>query len=76
MFPSVVVVVPIKAQRASVKRFAEAADYELSAEFVEAHSGKGADALDRSPPVGCGIGSGRAGEGPVTWPSSSASPVT
>jgi DNA invertase Pin-like site-specific DNA recombinase len=49
----------IDAQRESVRRFAEAEGFSLTAEFVEAESGKGADALDRrsaspqpSPPHG------------------------
>jgi DNA invertase Pin-like site-specific DNA recombinase len=37
----------IEAQRAAVERFAEAEGIPLVAEFVEAESGKGADALDR-----------------------------
>jgi hypothetical protein len=36
-------------QRTAVERFAEAEGIPLVAEFVEAESGKGADALDRRP---------------------------
>ena len=39
----------IEAQRATVARFAEAEDLAIIAEFVEAETGKGADALDRRP---------------------------
>ena len=39
----------IEAQRATVQRFAEAEHITIIAEFVEAESGKGADALDRRP---------------------------
>jgi DNA invertase Pin-like site-specific DNA recombinase len=39
----------IDAQRDAVHRFAEAEGFSLTAEFVEAESGKGADALDRRP---------------------------
>ena len=39
----------LEAQRAAVARFAEAEGFELSAEFLEVESGKGADALDRRP---------------------------
>jgi DNA invertase Pin-like site-specific DNA recombinase len=39
----------IDAQRDTVRRFAEAEGFTLTAEFVEAESGKGADALDRRP---------------------------
>jgi DNA invertase Pin-like site-specific DNA recombinase len=35
----------IEAQRASVQRFSEAEGFELTAEFVEVETGKGADAL-------------------------------
>jgi len=37
----------IEAQRAAVERFAEAEKFTLIAEFVEAETGKGSDALDR-----------------------------
>ena len=37
----------IEAQRATVARFAEAETLTIIAEFVEAETGKGADALDR-----------------------------
>jgi DNA invertase Pin-like site-specific DNA recombinase len=39
----------IEAQRAAIARFAEAEDIRIIAEFVEAETGKGADALDRRP---------------------------
>jgi DNA invertase Pin-like site-specific DNA recombinase len=39
----------IDAQRDAVRRFAEVEGFSLTAEFVEAGSGKGADALDRRP---------------------------
>jgi len=39
----------IEAQRATVTRFAEAERLTIVAEFVEIETGKGADALDRSP---------------------------
>lgn len=39
----------IEAQRAAVERFAEAESIRIIAEFVEAETGKGADALDRRP---------------------------
>ena len=39
----------VDAQRDAVRRFAEAEGFTLTAEFVEAESGKGADALDRRP---------------------------
>jgi DNA invertase Pin-like site-specific DNA recombinase len=55
----------IEAQRAAVTRFAEAEGYELTAEFVEAESGKGADALDRRPQLAAALAAGRAGRCPV-----------
>jgi DNA invertase Pin-like site-specific DNA recombinase len=39
----------IEAQRATVARFAEAEQLAIVAEFVEAESGKGADAIVRRP---------------------------
>ncbi len=39
----------IEAQRATVTRFAEAEGLTIIAEFIEAETGKGADALDRRP---------------------------
>jgi DNA invertase Pin-like site-specific DNA recombinase len=45
----------IEAQRAAVERFAEAECIPLVAEFVEAESGKGADALDRRPQLAAGL---------------------
>jgi len=39
----------IEAQRATVARFAEAENLRIIAEYVEAETGKGADALDRRP---------------------------
>jgi DNA invertase Pin-like site-specific DNA recombinase len=55
----------IEAQRAAVTRFAAAEGYELTAEFVEAESGKGADALDRRPQLAAALAAGRAGKCPV-----------
>jgi DNA invertase Pin-like site-specific DNA recombinase len=42
-------------QRAAVERFAEAEGIPLVAEFVEAESGKGADALDRRPQLAAAL---------------------
>src|SRR4051812_38440631 len=39
----------IEAQRAAVQRFAETEDIQIIAGYVEAETGKGADALDRRP---------------------------
>jgi DNA invertase Pin-like site-specific DNA recombinase len=55
----------IEAQRAAVTRFAQAEGYELTAEFVEAESGKGADALDRRPQLAAALAAGRASRCPV-----------
>ena len=55
----------IEAQRAAVIRFAEAEGFELVAEFVEAESGKGADALDRRPQLATALATGRARKCPV-----------
>ena len=45
----------IEAQRATVQRFAEAEDLTILAEYVEAETGKGADALDRRPQLAAGL---------------------
>jgi DNA invertase Pin-like site-specific DNA recombinase len=45
----------IEAQRATVQRFAEAEGLTIIAEFVEAESGKGADALDRRPQLAAAL---------------------
>src|SRR3954464_1237419 len=49
----------IEAQRAAVTRFAEAEDLRIVAEFVEAETGKGADALDRRPQLAAALWAAR-----------------
>jgi DNA invertase Pin-like site-specific DNA recombinase len=49
----------IEAQRATVQRFAEAEQINIIAEFVEAESGKGADALDRRPRLAAALAAAR-----------------
>jgi DNA invertase Pin-like site-specific DNA recombinase len=49
----------IEAQRATVARFAEAEQITIIAEFVEAETGKGADALDRRPQLAAALGAAR-----------------
>jgi DNA invertase Pin-like site-specific DNA recombinase len=55
----------LEAQRAAVTRFAEAEGYTLAAEFIEAESGKGADALERRPQLAAALAVGRAKKCPV-----------
>ena len=55
----------IEAQRAAVARFAEAEHLRLIAEYVEAESGKGADALDRRPQLAAALAKARAAKCPV-----------
>ncbi len=55
----------IEAQRAAVARFADAEGFELTAEFVEAETGKGADALDRRPQLAAALNAGKTGKCPV-----------
>ena len=55
----------IEAQRATVARFAEAEGFELTAEFVEVETGKGADGLDRRPELAAALAAGRARRCPV-----------
>jgi DNA invertase Pin-like site-specific DNA recombinase len=45
----------IEAQRATIARFAEAEGITIIAEFVEAETGKGADALDRRPQLAAAL---------------------
>jgi len=49
----------IDAQRETVRQFAEAEGFALTAEFVEAESGKGADALDRRPQLASALSAAR-----------------
>jgi DNA invertase Pin-like site-specific DNA recombinase len=55
----------IEAQRAAVQRFAEAEGFQLTAEFVEVETGKGADALDRRPQLAAALAAGRTNRCPV-----------
>jgi DNA invertase Pin-like site-specific DNA recombinase len=50
----------IEAQRATVARFAEVEGLTIIAEFVEAETGKGADALDRRPKLAAALASAKA----------------
>ena len=50
----------IEAQRATVARFTEAEGLTLIAEFVEAETGKGADALDRRPQLAAALATAKA----------------
>src|SRR6187397_136415 len=49
----------IEAQRATIARFAEAEDLKIIAEYVEAETGKGADALDRRPQLAAALAAAR-----------------
>jgi DNA invertase Pin-like site-specific DNA recombinase len=49
----------IEAQRASVRRFAEAEGMTVIGEYVEAETGKGADALDRRPQLAAALSMAR-----------------
>jgi DNA invertase Pin-like site-specific DNA recombinase len=50
----------IEAQRATVARFAEAENLSIIAEYVEAETGKGADALDRRPQLAAALAQAKA----------------
>jgi DNA invertase Pin-like site-specific DNA recombinase len=50
----------IEAQRAAVTRFAEAEGLTIISEFVEAETGKGADALDRRPQLAAALAAAKA----------------
>jgi DNA invertase Pin-like site-specific DNA recombinase len=55
----------IEAQRAAIARFAEAEGLTIIAEYVEAESGKGADALERRPQLAGALAAARASKGSV-----------
>jgi DNA invertase Pin-like site-specific DNA recombinase len=55
----------IEAQRATVTRFADAENIQIIAEYVEAETGKGADALDRRPQLAAALAAARAAKGCV-----------
>ena len=55
----------IEAQRATVTRFAEAENIRIIAEYVEAETGKGADALDRRPQLATALAVARTAKGCV-----------
>src|SRR4029078_4115266 len=50
----------IEAQRATVTRFAEAENLRIIAEYVEAETGKGADARDRRPQLAAALAQAKA----------------
>ena len=50
----------IEAQRAAIQHFAEAEGMILIGEFVEAETGKGADALDRRPQLAAALAAAKA----------------
>src|ERR1041384_7790745 len=52
----------IEAQRATISRFAEAENLKIIAEYVEAETGKGADALDRRPQLAAALAAAKAGK--------------
>ena len=55
----------IEAQRDAVTRVAAAEAFDLTVEFVEVETGKGADALDRRPQLAAALATGRARKCPV-----------
>ncbi len=55
----------IEAQRATVARFAEAEGLSVIAEYVEAETGKGADALERRPQLAAALAAARSKKCPV-----------
>jgi DNA invertase Pin-like site-specific DNA recombinase len=55
----------IEAQRAAVQRFAEAEGITLIGEYVEAETGKGADALDRRPQLAAALAAARSAKASV-----------
>src|SRR5688572_3411519 len=56
----------LEAQKEAVQRFAGSEGLGLIGEYIEAESGKGADALDRSPQLAAALAAARASRCPVT----------
>jgi hypothetical protein len=54
----------IEAQRTAVHRFAEAEGLKITSEYVEAETGKGADALERRPQLAAALAAARLGRCP------------
>lgn len=55
----------IEAQRAAVRRFAEAEGFEIIAEHTEIETGKGSDAIDRRPVLAAALAEARKAKVPV-----------
>src|SRR5688572_29752718 len=55
----------LEAQKAAVERFAGAEGLGLIGEYIEAESGKGADALDRRPQLAAALAAARTSRCPV-----------
>jgi Resolvase, N terminal domain len=55
----------IEAQRAAVAKFAEVENLRIIAEFGEAETGKGADALDRGPQLAAALSAARTAKGAI-----------
>lgn len=55
----------IEAQREAIARFATAEGCEVTAEYVEVETGKGADALDRRPQLAAALSAARKAKAPV-----------
>jgi DNA invertase Pin-like site-specific DNA recombinase len=67
----------IEAQRAAVARFAEGEGIRIVGEFVEAETGKGADALDRRPHLAAALAAARSNKCAVLgFPSWTGFPAT
>ena len=50
----------LDAQRATIERFAASESLTIAAEYIEAESGKGADALDRRPRLSAALAAAKA----------------
>jgi DNA invertase Pin-like site-specific DNA recombinase len=55
----------LEAQRATIDRFCEAEQFEITASFVEVETGKGADALERRPQLAAALEAARKAKCPV-----------
>jgi DNA invertase Pin-like site-specific DNA recombinase len=66
----------IEAQRTAVGRFAEVEGIAIISEFVEAETGKGADALDRRPQLAAALAAAKSAKCAWSWsPSSTGFPA-
>jgi DNA invertase Pin-like site-specific DNA recombinase len=55
----------LEAQRAAIVRFCETENFQITSEFIEVETGKGADALERRPQLAAALGAAKKADCPV-----------